>query len=58
MEAMHLVPAIILLYVGPDQTVPFASYLATVVGLLLVFWNKVVDVARWFVRRFKKNRPS
>ncbi len=28
------------LYVGPDQVMPVASVLATVLGVLLIFWQK------------------
>ncbi len=32
------------LYVGPDQVMPLASILATIMGFLLVFWNKLVGL--------------
>ena len=35
-----------LLYVGPDQILPLTSVLAGVVGVLLMFWNRVVGVFR------------
>jgi hypothetical protein len=31
-------------YFGPDQVVPVASILATLAGLVLIFWNRVVRV--------------
>jgi hypothetical protein len=31
-----------LLYVGPDQIVPFSGFLGTAVGLALIFWGKLV----------------
>ncbi len=34
------------LYFGPDQMMPVASILATLGGLLLIFWNKVVGLRR------------
>jgi hypothetical protein len=36
-----------LLYVGPDQILPLTSVLGAIVGVLLMFWNRVVGV---FVR--------
>jgi len=30
------------LYVGPDQVLPISSVLGTIVGLVLIFWNKLV----------------
>lgn len=34
------------LYFGPDQVLPVASILATVAGLILIFWNKIVGLVR------------
>ena len=34
------------LYVGPDQVMPVASILATVLGFLLVFWGKLFGIIR------------
>jgi hypothetical protein len=53
-RVMHLLPAIILLYVGPDQTMPIASYLVTLIGVVLIFWSKVYAWVRWVLDRFKK----
>ena len=39
-----------LLYLGPDQILPLTSFLGAMVGVLLMFWNRVVDT----VRRIKK----
>jgi len=36
-----------LLYVGPDQILPLASFLSAFVGVLLIFWRYVVG----FVKR-------
>ena len=36
-------PSMLALYVGPDQVMTVTSGLASVVGLLLIFWNKVVN---------------
>ncbi len=33
-------------YVGPDQMMPVASILATVMGFVMIFWNKVLGVFR------------
>ncbi|GEM_PF-2064889 len=32
---------VLALYVGPDQVMPVMSVLATIMGLLMVFWTKV-----------------
>ena len=37
------------LYIGPDQIMPLTSVLGAIVGVLLMFWNRVVGV----VVRFK-----
>ena len=33
-------------YVGPDQMMPVASILATVMGFVMIFWNRVLGVFR------------
>lgn len=33
-------------YVGPDQVVPAMSVLATVLGFIMIFWNKVMTLFR------------
>lgn len=34
------------LYVGPDQIIPSMSILATVMGFIMIFWNKLVGLFR------------
>ena len=34
----------VLLYVGPDQILPFASVLSAIAGIALVFWNRLLSV--------------
>ena len=38
------------LYVGPDQVMPVASILATLMGFLLVFWGKLMGIIRKIFR--------
>ena len=33
------------LYVGPDQLMPLTSVLGAIVGIALMFWNKLVGIA-------------
>jgi hypothetical protein len=40
----HAAPLIVL-YVGPDQIMPLASIFGAIVGLALMFWNRVVGLA-------------
>jgi hypothetical protein len=35
-----------LLYVGPDQILPLASFLSAFVGVLLIFWRYVVGLVK------------
>lgn len=35
-----------MLYVGPDQIVPLSGFLGTAVGLVLIFWGKLVQGVR------------
>jgi hypothetical protein len=34
-----------LLYVGPDQIMPLTSVLGAIVGIALMFWNRLVGFA-------------
>ena len=34
------------LYIGPDQVLPLTSFIGAAVGVLLMFWNRVVGVFR------------
>jgi hypothetical protein len=44
---------LIAFYVGPDQMMPVASILATVMGFVMIFWSKVVGVVRKILGRSK-----
>jgi len=46
-------PELLALYGGPDQIMGLASGLATVVGVLLMFWNKVMVTMGKVVRVFR-----
>ena len=35
-----------LLYVGPDQIIPFTGVIGAVIGVALIFWGKVVQAVR------------
>jgi hypothetical protein len=37
---------LVAMYVGPDQMMPVASILATVMGFVMIFWNKVLGIFR------------
>jgi hypothetical protein len=41
------------LYAGPDQIMGVTSGVAGLLGLLLIFWNKVVTTFFKIVRRFR-----
>jgi hypothetical protein len=51
---MHF--AVIALYGGPDQVMTVTSGIASIIGVLLIFWHKVVNA---FFRLFgiKRNPP-
>jgi hypothetical protein len=40
------------LYGGPDQVMTVTSGLASILGLLLIFWNKIVGIFFKVVRKF------
>ena len=43
------------LYAGPDQVMTVTSGLASVLGLLLIFWNKIVGIFFKGVRKFSRS---
>jgi hypothetical protein len=45
------------LYAGPDQVMTVTSGLASVLGLLLLFWNKVVGLFWKVMRMFRHADP-
>ena len=40
----------LLLYIGPDQLLPLTSLFGAIVGILLMFWNRVVGAVGWLKR--------
>ena len=46
------------LYGGPDQVMTVTSGLASLLGLLLIFWNKVVAMFFRIVRIFRPAKPA
>lgn len=46
------------LYAGPDQVMTVTSGLASLVGLLLIFWNKVTGLFFRAVRTFRRSGDS
>jgi hypothetical protein len=43
------------LYAGPDQVMTVTSGLASVLGLLLLFWNKIVGIVFKVVPKFSRS---
>jgi hypothetical protein len=43
------------LYGGPDQVMTVTSGLASVLGLLLIFWNRVVGMFFKIIRMFRRS---
>ena len=52
----------LVLYVGPDQVMPLMSMLGAIVGMALMFWNKLLGLVRktklLFSRRDRTPRPE
>jgi hypothetical protein len=46
---------VLALYGGPDQVMTVTSGIASIIGVLLIFWHKVVNV---FCKLFGLKRPS
>lgn len=45
-------------YAGPDQVMTVTSGLASLLGLLLIFWNKVVAAFFKFLGLFRKHKEE
>jgi len=45
-ETAAALRTVVLLYVGPDQMLPLTSALGAIVGVLLMFWQRFVALAR------------
>jgi undecaprenyl pyrophosphate phosphatase UppP len=46
--------ALIAFYAGPDQVMTVTSGLASILGVLLIFWHKVVAAFRKIVNKFRR----
>lgn len=44
----------LILYVGPDQIVPFTSALAAIGGAVMIFWRQIKNAGRRFLGLFSK----
>ncbi len=47
-----------ILYLSPDQVVPLYGVLGTVVGLALMFWNKLMAALRKVGSLFSSKEPE
>jgi undecaprenyl pyrophosphate phosphatase UppP len=48
----------ILLYIGPDQIMPLTSVLGAIIGVALMFWNRVVSLAHRCLTLFSRRTES
>ena len=46
-------PHLLLAYAGPDQVMTVTSGLASILGMLLIFWNKVVAFCGRMINRLR-----
>jgi hypothetical protein len=46
------------LYVGPDQLMPLASALGAIIGVLLLFWHRAVDLSRKVWQSITQKTPD
>lgn len=37
-------------YIGPETLMPLASALAAIVGVVMLFWRKTVQLSKWAYR--------
>lgn len=48
----------VFLYLGPETTLPLASALAAIIGVLLIFWRRALVVASKIFRAVKSRASS
>lgn len=67
MPIVHLPPDVppaivsgLLLYIGPEVFLPLTSAVAAVVGVAMVFWNRLVGLARkfWLMVTGRSDTPA
>lgn len=42
----HTLAAIMLLYTGPDQVMPLLSILGAIIGFILLWWQRLIQLFR------------
>ena len=56
----ELLGLILLLYAGPDQILPLVSIIGTIIGVILIWWQRFVMLARkswrFLARRFQSDK--
>ena len=50
---VNIHPVVALLYVGPDQMLPIVSTVGGLVGILMIWWNRVVALAQKATRHLR-----
>jgi len=53
MNGFDLSSLLFVLYIGPDQVLPLQSALAAIVGLLLLFWRRLLGAVFRLWRLFQ-----
>lgn len=56
LDVLNTAPVV--LYIGPDQILPVTSFIGGVIGVLLMFWHKLVDVTRRVRARVTRDASS
>ena len=44
-----------ILYVGPDQLIPLSGFIGTAIGMVLIFWGKLLQGLRRVASFFTKS---
>lgn len=42
-------------YIGPETVMPLATFLASIIGILLIFWRLIVRTIKKLFSRLRKN---
>jgi hypothetical protein len=59
-SSFHAIQAgsIFLLYAGPDQILPIVSVLGGLMGILLIWWQRIINVIRRLLGSFRKSEQE
>ncbi|HEY7784507.1 MAG TPA: hypothetical protein VIB00_07270 [Pyrinomonadaceae bacterium] len=49
---------LVLLYAGPDQLIPLASVIGTIIGILMIGWQRVRSAFTTVIQKLRTSRSK